>query len=460
MVRTPRPAPFVTPRVEPSDEHDDAEPSLRTSLMIARTKKRTTVAEVTNLAERLSVYAETRVPFGRKLALIGGLVLAIGMLLATALVTGSSRRMWWVGAFATIAVLFLFGSVRVLRRAARRAGSWELPGGPLVWLGIGWAAVLALSAGATWSLTEATARLAVVALPIIKKSKPKPPAPEPSAVLPPEQWADRDIKRGGHVGVAGGVLHVPRSFHSPDGSFDLLLHFHGNTELVQESLSRANVNALVHIVNAGIGSGPYEARYMLPTYFEGTIRLIEERALALGLENARVRRIALSSWSAGYGALRYIIATESQRERIDAVLLMDSMHVGYRDEETQTLEPLKLAPFLAFAELAAKGEKLMVLTHSSIRTIEYASTTQGADALLEAVGMEREPAKPPAHVEFAMTMADVPKANRRWLDNCTEARKGLFTVLGCTGNTPEDHIAHLVQMKETVLPPLVERWSH
>ena len=65
----------------------------------------------------------------------------------------------------------------------------------------------------------------------------------------------------------------------------------------------------------------------------------------------------------------------------------------------------------------------------------------------------------PTEVAFAMTMADVPKANRRWLNHCTEAHKGLLTVLGCKGNTPEDHIAHLVQMTVTVLPPLVKRWT-
>ncbi len=40
----------------------------------------------------------------------------------------------------------------------------------------------------------------------------------------------------------------------------------------------------------------------------------------------------------------------------------------------------------------------------------------------------------------------------------TEASVGELHVRGFRGNTPEHHMAHLLQMASTVLPELVERW--
>ncbi len=115
-----------------------------------------------------------------------------------------------------------------------------------------------------------------------------------------------------------------------------------------------------------------------------------------------------------------------------------------------------------FARRAVAGEKLMVITHSTIETEDYASTTQTANALLAALGIERHavtnPASSPPPVKLRAAVFAFPTGERRWLSVTSEVRQGGLTVLGCTGNGKGDHIAHLAQMSETVLPPLVARW--
>jgi hypothetical protein len=127
--------------------------------------------------------------------------------------------------------------------------------------------------------------------------------------IPPEQRADYKLKREGHVPAGGGVLYVPPSFRSDDGSFDLIVHFHGNTQLVEESVGAAKINALVLVINAGTGSGPYEERYALPAVFEDALGRVRDVAEKQGLKDAKRKRLALSSWSAGYGAISKILAS-------------------------------------------------------------------------------------------------------------------------------------------------------
>ena len=79
------------------------------------------------------------------------------------------------------------------------------------------------------------------------------------ALVPPrraEHRADRALVRENRSPVAGGLLSIPPAFSSDDGAYDLLIHFHGNTALVEESISSTQLNAVLVQVNLGIGSGP------------------------------------------------------------------------------------------------------------------------------------------------------------------------------------------------------------
>ncbi|HRI72162.1 MAG TPA: hypothetical protein PK156_48345, partial [Polyangium sp.] len=314
---------------------------------------------------------------------------------------------------------------------------------------------LALGIGFTSILAAATSA-PDVALSLHHLVMPKlPPTPD----MPPELRADYKFKRDGHVLVMGGLLHVPTAFRSDDGSFDLYMHFHGNPTVVKESANGASLNALVYTVNLGNGSGPYEEKYSVVGIFEQTVNKILETVKTRGLKEAKVRRVAVGSWSAGYGALSRVLNVEANVERIDSVLVMDGIHAAYLDPKTKVVDPVRLAPFLRFAKLAADGKRLFSISHSEIGGMTYASTQETADALLREVGAERAAAKQtPPRITIPPLLAALPKPQEAWLEQTTEAKTGELHVRGYSGQTPDQHMAHLVQMSVTVLPDLVERW--
>jgi hypothetical protein len=285
--------------------------------------------------------------------------------------------------------------------------------------------------------------------------------PAPSAsVLPASTGprADASLRRDGYTLAGAGALFVPASFHSADGAYDLLVHFHGNAELVAESVAAAHLDALVLVINVGTGSAPYEQRYALPAMLDFDLGRAEEAIVGRGLQGAHLRRLALSAWSAGYGAIRSILSRPEDFSRVDAVLLADGLHADFTDESTREIEMSRLEPFVRFAEAAVRGEKLFTMTHSAINEFHYATTTETADAVLRAVGGYREArADSPPWPE--MPLARHVMKEPRWLEQVSDARRGLLHVRGYRGYREDDHIAHLAQMSVTVLPELVERWT-
>jgi len=288
-----------------------------------------------------------------------------------------------------------------------------------------------------------------------------PPAPSAAAPAPSvavAERADRSVDRAGYTLVSAGALFVPSSFASADGTFDLLIHFHGNAELVAESVAAAGLSALVLVVNVGVGSGAYDTRYGPPGMLDFDVARVVETAAARGLRGARLGRLALAAWSAGYGAIGRILARDEAAARVSAVLLCDALHSNFTDKGQREVDMERIAPFVRFAQKAAAGEKLFVMTHSEIGEFRYATTTETSDALLRVVGIERNrtigwPERP----SFPLGRAVM--SNERWLEQRSEARRGDLRIAGYRGFKEDDHIAHLAQMSSTVLPALVEYWK-
>jgi hypothetical protein len=326
-------------------------------------------------------------------------------------------------------------------------------------LGVGVLVVGMVSVGATYVLAEPAQRALEVVLP----PPPPPPPPEPPAPPEPEAPtlppADEKLRREGHVFVHGGLFHAPESFHSDDGAFDLVVHFHGNALIVEESVNAAKINALVYIVNLGIGSGPYEDRYAVPGVFAESLSRIRITAEKRGLRDAKLRRVAISAWSAGYGAAAKILESKKNFEQVDALLLLDGLHASYLDKQRKRdPNPAQIEMFMRFAKEAAEGKKLFTMTHSATRPPEYASVTETADVILKSLGVERiETTDTPPQVTLPATEGVMTK--KRYLEQTTEARKGGLRVRGYVGQTPDHHISHIVQMSATLLPELAERWK-
>lgn len=417
------------------------------------------------MAQRLSLLPQKKAEDNilRQLTLSFAISVTLVLLVSMIFMGGAWRTVLAVLAGTAATTIAVWMTLRSLPRIAAKIGPRELPGPALLWVGGVVAVAAGITVAATWSVAEVTKPLAVIAVP--KPPEPAPTTTASAAVAPaPPARADAAMKRGLHVSLGDGVLYAPPDFQSEDGTFDLLVHYHGNVELVEQSIAHAKLNALVHIINFGESSGRYSEPLRNPRAFDDMLGAIEKRAREkLGLETPRIRRVALSSWSAGFGAVYHILSSRSRLDRVDALLMMDSLHASYQPGSKTLLTPLSLAPFLQFAERAIADEKLMVLTHSAVKTEDYPSTSQSADGLLERLEVERkevspdEASPPPSELEEAKKA--FPSKDREWMRVTSEARRGSMLVLGCSGEGKGDHIAHLAQMSVTVLPKLRERWK-
>ncbi|MEM7311974.1 MAG: DUF1080 domain-containing protein [Planctomycetota bacterium] len=256
-----------------------------------------------------------------------------------------------------------------------------------------------------------------------------------------------DFERTDQIDVAGGSLVVawPESSASDseqlsrDGRYPLLLHFHGRADTVLQEAERAGFDGVVAIVNfSGLSSA-----YRRP--FEIDASLFEQLLGQVGCELRKAKRVnadsiegpvVVSSFSAGYGAVREILKSQVNVDRIQGYLAADSIYasiVGADDKnehgaKKREVQPQHMKDFLKFARLAAQGEKFFLITHSAQPT-PYASTTETADYLLKQLLLKRT--KLPA------------KALSESWQPTSECRQGGFQVLGYSGTSAEAHLRHL-----------------
>jgi hypothetical protein len=226
-----------------------------------------------------------------------------------------------------------------------------------------------------------------------------------------------------------------------DGSFRLLVHFHG-AEPVRRQLAPEGLDLVIAAVDAGIGSRAYDLALGDPATFGRVIEAVErEVAAANHLPSAQARTIVLSSWSAGYGAVAQVLTRGAPR--VGAVVLMDSLYAGYTGDGKE-LDPARVAPFLGAARAALAGGPAFYLTHTDIATPGYASTSEVASFLLGALGVATSP--------VAETDGAGPYPLRRM------AEQGRLWIRGYAGADRGAHCAqlHLLPrvLKEAVMPGL------
>ena len=121
------------------------------------------------------------------------------------------------------------------------------------------------------------------------------------------------------------------------------------------------------------------------------IKLVEEKLKEKGApEKAHVTMIDISSYGAGYGAVREILESPEYVKMIRRLVMCDSMYASYAKTEAgaSTRVPIRghIDPWVAFARAAAKGEKTFVLTYSQIAPPDYASTGECASIIVSEVG--------------------------------------------------------------------------
>jgi hypothetical protein len=228
-----------------------------------------------------------------------------------------------------------------------------------------------------------------------------------------------------------------------NGDFDLGLHFHGHDGARKEWIRVMNGPALFG-VTLGLGSGVYESTFRDTSAFPALVESIEQAmAERAGRKSARARRIVLTAWSAGYGAVRSILSQQGARARIDSVILLDGLHCDYVGEG---LERADLDPFLRYAREAAANKRLMVVSHSSIVPPGYASTTETANYLIRELGGKAQRARGRASDPLGMQLI-------------ARYDEGGFHVRGYTGKAEPDHCAHLTLFRDILKVHLLPRWN-
>ena len=204
------------------------------------------------------------------------------------------------------------------------------------------------------------------------------------------------------------------------------------------------MNSVVVSVNLGLASDAYSSAFRAPGSFDALLqqaqRALDQTGRATG---ATLGRIALSAWSAGLvPSVGAILKQTGMADRIDAVLLADGPHTMY--DAPHHIYEAGMEKWVRFAESAMRGEKLFALTHSSIQTLGYPSTTETIGELLRETSVDKTP-----------TQASGPRGMRA----IYESHRGAFHVAGFEGQTAKDHIDHIKAMSDTLLPYLRERWS-
>ncbi len=186
------------------------------------------------------------------------------------------------------------------------------------------------------------------------------------------------------------ALYVPKSLSLRDGHFDLVIHFHGSHTQTMAALDDAELGAVIVNVNLGEGGKRYGAAASAANILDRLVGFAEREVSASGrAKGARVGRIALSSWSAGFGAVREILKRPLDASRVDAVLLADGLFTDWTSSKQRDADFEKVKSVIDFARLATEGEKLFVLTHTSIDRAAYPGAPRCADAMLRHFNIER-----------------------------------------------------------------------
>jgi murein DD-endopeptidase MepM/ murein hydrolase activator NlpD len=244
-----------------------------------------------------------------------------------------------------------------------------------------------------------------------------------------------------------GQMIIPaRGGVTKDGRFDVVFHFHGHEPARKEFVKVMDGAVLVGI-DLGIGSGAYSSGFASPQTWNQLLASVERGvADARGIPSAKARKIGLSAWSAGYGAVEMILR-HTDGKNIDSVILLDGLHSGYAPGGPGTgLDEGQLAPFLAFARSAKSGKKLMYVSHSSIIPPGYASTTETANWLVMKLGGKPKGPKGKGAGPWGL------QENARW-------DAGNFHMRGYDGNDKMDHCAHFGLMKDVLKVHIKPRWN-
>jgi hypothetical protein len=165
--------------------------------------------------------------------------------------------------------------------------------------------------------------------------------------------------------------------------------------------------------------------------------------------DVKVGKIAMGSFSAGYAPLQVALSNPEVRAKTDAVIVLDGIHYGKYGQP----DPAGHKPFVDFAREASAGDKLMVISHSSIKT-DYSSSTNAADYILGQVGVNRTTVNNPQIYDNRY-----PSRYNTVIEPETRADLNGFHVEGYNGKVGNSHVEQIDNIGNIWNEYLAPRWK-
>jgi hypothetical protein len=209
---------------------------------------------------------------------------------------------------------------------------------------------------------------------------------------------------------------------------DLLVHFHGDPQTVWNNSKYADLNAVIVTVNYSGLSSAYSTPFSNASLFQSLLdeALTKVRQQADIPATLQWDKLGVSSFSAGYGAVREILKSATYRNEIDALLAADSLYATTAGDGT----PLdsQMVDYKTFATLAKNGTKTFLFSHSQVLTFTYENTMETGDELMQHLGISAN---------------TINTNGLGTLNFYRHAKTGNFELWGATGADGDAHLEHL-----------------
>jgi len=234
------------------------------------------------------------------------------------------------------------------------------------------------------------------------------------------------------------ILFIPNGWSAPPtGDVTLTAHFHGaHWFTIQEHLARGLRGPLVNF-DLGLGSEAYQRAFENEERFAKILKNIEKELTKRAGRDVSISTVDISSFSAGYAAVRELLKVPTYFELINRITLLDSLYARFKstgERGRKVSEPASehIEPWVPFAQAAVKGQKTLLITYSDVPTPSYASTEQTATALMRAIGVPSQPVAPNSGP--AASEPDCPLLHR--------SDYGRFHAWGYGGKDQRAHLVH------------------
>lgn len=241
------------------------------------------------------------------------------------------------------------------------------------------------------------------------------------------------------------VLFLPEGWQKAFPPANLAIHFHTPDWLAIGEHMRAGQRCPLVSIYLGEGSTKYRTPFLDPTRFTNLIAIVEARLAALGGAGGRIQTVDVSSFSAGYGAVRELVQQPAAFSLIRRIVLSDSLYgslaSGADGKGPRVVAAEHVDCWLPFVRAAVRGEKTFVLTHSEEPTPAYASSSECAAAILAAVGLQHRQVTPESE----------PAAKDPTYPLRLRADSGNLHIWGYAGRGAKAHTAHPRRLAEVWL---------